>query len=112
MDKSILIFSEDPELLQELISGSQEVATKLGGEVLAAVIGSKIDGTAREISKYGIKVLAVDDPGLEAFDAGRYGEVLQRLTANYGVELFMLGSTTRGRDVAELCGQAGCWLRD
>jgi len=100
MNKNILIFSEDLGLLPELISGAREVASKLGGEVLAAVIGSKVEGETKEISKYGIKVLVVDNAALEPFDAGRYGEVLQQLTVNYSAELIMIGATTRGRDVA------------
>jgi electron transfer flavoprotein alpha subunit len=100
MNKNILTFSEDLGLLPELISGAQEVAGKLGGEVLAAVIGNNIDEEAKGISKYAVKALAVDSTALEPFDAGRYGEVLQQLTMNYSAELIMIGSTTRGRDVA------------
>jgi len=100
MNKNIITFSEDLDFLPELIGGAQEVASKLGGEVLAAVIGSEIEEEAKRISKYGVKVLAVDNANLEEFDAGRSGEVLEQLTMNYNPELIVLGSTMRGRDIA------------
>jgi electron transfer flavoprotein alpha subunit len=100
MNKNVITFCEDLDLLAELILGAKEVASKLGGEVLTAIVGSKIEEEVKRISKYGVKVLAVDNSGLEPFDAGRYGEVLEQLAMNYSAELIMLGSTTRGRDVA------------
>ena len=75
---NVLVFAEHqkgkfPKSTLIAIQAGKEAASKLGGNCLAAVLGSGVDSLAQEIAGYGVaKVLAADDPALANYLADAY----------------------------------------
>src|SRR5262249_222462 len=77
-----------------------EAAGKLGGNCLAAVLGSGLDAPAQEIAGYGVnKVLAADDPALANYLADTYTGALEQLVKANDVSLLLATSTAIGKDL-------------
>lgn len=94
-------YSESSELLFELIGKGRELASKLQTQLTAIVLGHNVTEHAKELIGYGAhKVIVVDDPQLKEFHVETYLSALTPLIKQHKPELFLIGSTKRGKELA------------
>lgn len=85
----------------ELIGRGKELAQDLGTEVTAVLVGSGIKGLADELAAYGAdQVIVVDDAELKEYRTEPYAHALASVINKYKPEIFLVGATAIGRDLA------------
>lgn len=85
----------------ELLGEGKKIAEELGQELGAVLLGSNIEGLAQELIASGAdKVYVYDDPILEHYNAETYTKALVHFTENYKPDVFLIGATNDGRDLA------------
>ncbi|NMB41253.1 MAG: electron transfer flavoprotein subunit alpha/FixB family protein [Firmicutes bacterium] len=88
------------DITLEMLTKASGIAEELGGETVAVLIGSGVDSFAEKIAGYSDKVLYVDDPLFSDYNSEKYQKVLAELIKQQNPELFMIGHTTQGVDLA------------
>lgn len=84
----------------ELIGKAKELASDLGTDVTAVLLGSGIRGLADELGEYGAdKVIVVDNPVLETYRTEPYAQALTAVINEYKPEIMLVGATAIGRDL-------------
>ncbi|MBI3304575.1 MAG: electron transfer flavoprotein subunit alpha/FixB family protein [Deltaproteobacteria bacterium] len=102
---NVLVFAEHqkgkfPKSTLIALQAGKEAASKLGGNCLAAVLGSGLDALAQELAGYGVtKVIAADDPVLAHYLADAYAAMLEQLIKANDVSLLVATSTAIGKDL-------------
>jgi len=97
----IWAYSENRDLMLELLGKGSELASKLNTRLTAVMLGRGIKDQAKELVGYGAqKVIVVDNPQLEQFQVEPYLSALTQLTQQHKPELFLVGSTKRGKELA------------
>ncbi|NTV65592.1 MAG: electron transfer flavoprotein subunit alpha/FixB family protein [Oscillochloris sp.] len=86
----------------ELLGAAQRLAAELPGSVVEGVLlGHDVAGIAPLAYRYGAKtVYTIDDPLLEVYRNYPYGHGVSMLVTKYQPEIFLVGATTLGRDLA------------
>jgi len=100
--KGVTTYSEDPELLLELLGAGRRLADNLGTQLSAILIGDVIDEEKRkEAIRHGAdKVYVVEDPKLEAFSVEPYRAALLGAVKAVSSEVLLIGGTKRGKELA------------
>lgn len=88
------------EVSFEMLTAAAAIAPQFGGEVMAVVMGSKIDDMAQTLAGYSDKVLYIDDPLFENYNAEKYQIALATLIEQYAPGLVLVGHTAQGIDMA------------
>lgn len=88
------------EVSLEMLGAAAEIAPQFGGEIVAVLMGSKVDGLAETLAGYSDKVLYIDDPLFENYNAEKYQIVIADLMKQYAPELLLVGHTAQGIDMA------------
>lgn len=88
------------EVSFEMLTAAAAIAPQFGGEVVAVVMGSKIDAMAQTLSGYSDKVLYLDDPLFENYNAEKYQIAMAALIKQYAPGLVLVGHTAQGIDMA------------
>lgn len=102
---NVLVFAEHqkgkfPKSTLIALQAGKEAVSKLGGNCLAAILGSGIGAQAQEISGYGAaKVVVADDPALAHYLADAYATTLEQLIKANDVSLLVATSTAVGKDL-------------
>jgi electron transfer flavoprotein alpha subunit len=108
----ILIFSENNDLAYELVSKGKEFGAALNMQVAAALLGDKASAQANEYFAYGAgKVYVGQSPALADFHAETFAEALNQIACQNDVQIILLASTKRGKELAPRVAQkleAGC----
>ena len=87
----------------ELFGAGRPLADRLGGELVALVVGSGVQTVAELAGALGAdRVLMVDDPALAEPVAARAARAVEAAISATDPELVLLPATTLGRDVAPL----------
>ncbi len=86
----------------ELLSEARKLASDLSCEVSAVLAGDQeIEGKIDPLFSHGAdKVYLVTHPELKAYRAAPYTRALTELVNKYKPEIFLIGATTIGRDLA------------
>jgi electron transfer flavoprotein alpha subunit len=85
----------------EALAAGQKIAEGLGVPVKAAVVGSAVDGLAKEAAGYKVeKVFAVDDALLESYTADAYAAALEQLMKAQQPRVVVFPHTYQVRDYA------------
>lgn len=86
----------------ELLGAVQKLSHELENSVVEAVLlGHNVAHIAEEAYRYGAKrVYLIDDPVLKDYRNKPYGEGICRLVEKYKPEIFLVGATILGRDLA------------
>ncbi len=86
----------------ELLGAAQRLAAELPGAVVEGVLlGDGVEGIAAEAYRYGAtKVYLIDDPVLNVYRNAPYAYGIANLVKKYTPEIFLVGATTLGRDLA------------
>ncbi len=103
--KGVYIYAQqvDNELSSiafELIGKAKELASDLGTDVTAVLLGSNVKGLADELGEYGAdKVIVVDNPVLETYRTEPYAQALSAVINEYKPDIMLVGATAIGRDL-------------
>ena len=82
------------------ITFGKQMQEKLGGDLLALILGSGIGDAAKELAGYGVtRVLAADDAGLGAYMAETWGAVVAQVARANAVEVVGATATAFGKDL-------------
>jgi electron transfer flavoprotein alpha subunit len=85
----------------ELLSKGAELSGKLGSGLVCVLVGSGVDHLAPELVSHGAdKVYVIDDPRLEHYQNQAYAAVIADLIKEHRPEIFLLGATAVGEDLA------------
>lgn len=85
----------------EMAGKGRQLADQLKTQLTACVLGHHVEHIAREAIMYGAdRVILVDDPTLAHYRTEPYAAVLIDLVRQYRPEIFLLGASSRGRDLA------------
>ncbi|MBQ3552459.1 MAG: FAD-binding protein [Clostridia bacterium] len=85
----------------ELLGEGRLLADKLGVELCAVLLGYKTEGMASTLGAWGAdKVIAVDNELLCNYTTDAYANVITKLVESRMPEIFLIGATTIGRDLA------------
>ncbi|OGR29585.1 MAG: electron transfer flavoprotein subunit alpha [Desulfuromonadales bacterium GWC2_61_20] len=85
----------------ELLGTGRELATVLGVELCALVLGSEVEHLCAEASAWGAdKVYVVDAPVLRHYRTEAYARAICTLVEQYRPEVILMGATGLGRDLA------------
>ena len=82
----------------EMLAVAPKLAEDMGGEAVILLFGSGMDDMAKKIADYGLKVMVVDDPVFENFNAEIYQQALSALLDDLKPKVFMTGHTAQGVD--------------
>lgn len=85
----------------EMMGQGRKIADSLGTTLTACVLGHNVDSIAQQAIYYGAdRVFLVDDPSLGVYRTAPYAKQLVHLVRQYKPEIFLLGASARGRDLA------------
>ncbi len=85
----------------EMLGQGRHLADQLGAPVTACVLGHNVGRIAQEAIAYGAdRVFLADDATLAAYRTDPYAAVLVGLVREHRPEVFLLGASARGRDLA------------
>jgi len=83
------------EVADELKANDEEAVVE------GILVGHDVDNVAKEALMYGAeRIYQVDDPAFEHYLNRPYAEALTHLVKKYKPEVFLIGATTLGRDLA------------
>jgi electron transfer flavoprotein alpha subunit len=99
--KGVWVFSENKELMLELLGKGRELAQNLKTELAAVLLGHNVKDKAEELFGCGAnKVYLVDNPLLEKLLAEPYVSALTSLAKQYKPDILLVGSTRKGKEIA------------
>jgi len=85
----------------EMLGQGRKLADQRKTSLTACVLGQNAEHIAKEAVGYGAdRVFWVDDPSLAVYRTQPYARVLVDLVRQYKPEIFLLGASSRGRDLA------------
>ncbi|MBC7263746.1 MAG: 4Fe-4S binding protein [Chloroflexi bacterium] len=85
----------------EMMGQGRKLADQRNTALTACVLGSDVEHIAKEAIWYGAdRVFLLDDPSLAVYRTAPYADALVSLVKEYKPEIFILGASSRGRDLA------------
>ncbi len=85
----------------ELISEGRKLADELGVSLTGVLCGDGVEGIAKELGGYGAdEVLVCESPLLKDYTTDAYSKVICDLVEERKPEVFLVGATNIGRDLA------------
>lgn len=85
----------------ELLSKGTEISRELQGGLVAILVGSGVEPLASELVSHGAdRVYVIDDPRLKQYHNQAYAAVIADLVTEHRPEVFLLGATVIGEDLA------------
>lgn len=85
----------------EMVGKGRKLADQNETTLTACVLGHDVEHIARQAIAYGAdRVFWVDDPSLAVYRTRPYAATLVNLVRQYKPEIFLLGASSRGRDLA------------
>jgi electron transfer flavoprotein alpha subunit len=98
---NIWVFSENVDLMLEMLGKGRELADKLETELSAIVLGCNVKEKAEDMARYGPnKVYVADNPIFKNLQIEPYLETLTSLAMENKPEIILIGSMKRGRELA------------
>jgi electron transfer flavoprotein alpha subunit len=104
--KGVMVYCEITEgklasIATELLGGGRKLASDLGQELSAVLVGSGISGLAKEAIAFGAdKAYIIDDPLLKDYQTESYVSVTEKVVKQVMPQILLLGQTSIGRDLA------------
>ena len=106
MSKSIWVYveltnGEIAPVTYELLAKATELSKGEGYEIYAILLGNDLAKHVERLIVYGAdQVISVDNPILATYKTVPYAQVIAELATKYNPEIFLLGATSQGRDIA------------
>ena len=100
--RGVMVYSEEPSLLLELLAAGRGLADKLGAPLSAVLIGGEVSGERRkEAIRHGAdRVYVLENPRLADFNVETYRAALLRVVEAEPPEVLLIGGTKRGKELA------------
>ncbi|MHB1453335.1 MAG: FAD-binding protein [Saccharofermentanales bacterium] len=104
--KGVWVFGEQKDgipsnVALELLGEGTKLASRLGVELSAVLLGDHIDEAAKQLIHHGAdNVYVVDHPSLKDFNDESYTDIMVQLIERYRPEIVLMGATTYGRSLA------------
>lgn len=100
------------EVSLELLSEGRRLANRLGVQLEAVALGASLQGVAAQVFPYGVDTLHLfEDSRLSPYTTLPYAEALSKLVRENDYQIFLLGATIEGRDLApRLTAELHCGL--
>lgn len=104
--KGVMVYAEVTDnklapISSELLGCGHKLASNLGEELIAVLIGSGIKTIAPDIIAFGAdKVYTVDNSILKDYQGDTYLQVMERVVKQVSPQIFLMGHTSIGRDLA------------
>lgn len=104
--KGVFVFAQQVDsqvsgVSYELIGKAKELASELGTDVTAVLLGSGIRDLADDLAAFGAdRVVLVDDPALKEYTTEPYAHAMDSVIEKYKPEVILYGATAIGRDLA------------
>src|SRR4030042_4064499 len=87
-------------ITNEVLGAARRAADQMGQPVQAALLGSGVEGLAKDLIAQGAdQVYVVDDPLLEKFSTDGYTAAMQKVAAQADPSAVLGGQTDMGRDL-------------
>jgi electron transfer flavoprotein alpha subunit len=108
-DKKILVFVDQFQgtavpASWEVFTAAFTLSAKLGGDVVALVIGANATDVAAQAFQYGaVEVFYADDESLADYRAEPYADVVSKVAREQDAGVLLFPTTTRGRELAAMC---------
>ena len=83
----------------ELLSGGKELASALGEEKAAVLLGYQLGPMTETLTKWADTVYVIDDPLFQYYSADSYGECVATMVREHDPSVLLAGSTFMGRDL-------------
>ncbi len=83
----------------EMLGKGKEISGSTGGELVALLMGSGVDGMASQLA-IADKVIYVDDVNLAEYNPEAYGKTVSAVVTNIQPKMVMIGNTSMGMDIA------------
>jgi len=97
----IMVYSEDRDTLYELLSKAREMSDLLKTEVIAVLLGEKVDARAGEFAAYGAdRIYVVEKAQLKGLQAETCAQALYAVVSQVKPQAFFIGATKRGKELA------------
>jgi electron transfer flavoprotein alpha subunit len=106
MSNDVLIFAEQRDnrvhaAVAQIATPARALAGKLGGQLVACLVGDKVDQAAEAVARTGVdRIVTVSDPSLAAYSALRYRSALAAVASKIAPRVLLLPATFMGRDLA------------
>ncbi|MBI1886708.1 MAG: electron transfer flavoprotein subunit alpha/FixB family protein [Chloroflexi bacterium] len=107
MAEGVLVIGEATEdgqlapITAELLGAARRLAGAVGGGVICALLGSGVEGLAKEAAAFGAdKVFVADNALLKEYQGDAYVPIAERICKEQSPALVLLGQTMLGRDMA------------
>jgi electron transfer flavoprotein alpha subunit/NAD-dependent dihydropyrimidine dehydrogenase PreA subunit len=85
----------------EMLGQGRKLADQRKVALTACVLGHNVEHITKEAISFGAdRVFWVDDPSLAVYSTAPYASTLINLVREYKPEIFLLGASSRGRDLA------------
>ena len=85
----------------EVIATGKKIAGKIGGPLVAAVMGSGVDTIAEQTAEYGAdQILVADHAGLKDGLSDACIQVVAQIVEKYQPAVVVIGATSLGKDIA------------
>lgn len=99
--KGVLVFSENRDLMLELLGKGAELANELKTELAAVLLGHDLQNQPKELAGYGAhKVYLCDHAEFKGLQAEPFVSTLTTLAKQFRPEIILVGSTKRGKEIA------------
>lgn len=84
----------------ELLQPGREMADTSNEELVAVVIGGKVDGAVEEVKAHGAdRIITVSGPVYEEYNTEVYANAISKLVEKYKPNAMLIGATNQGRDL-------------
>lgn len=103
---SVFVFAEQVDnqitpVSFELLAKARELAAKLECEVVALLLGDKVENLVQPLFSYGAnKVILCEDPALAQYRTEPYTHAISTMIRQYKPQIAIFGATSIGRDLA------------
>ncbi len=107
---NVLVFCEQKDgqlkkVSREALSAGREIASAMGGDLVAAALGANAAQFAEEVGKYGAKKLhVVTDGALDSYQTESYASAMEAVVKSEQPAVLLMGASAAGKDLAPRLG--------
>lgn len=104
--KNVWVFAEQrkgklQKVALELVGEGKKLSEKRNSKLCAILLGENVKGLSEELFKAGADIVyCVDDKNLKNYTTDGYTKVISKLVEDEKPEIFLIGATNIGRDLA------------
>jgi electron transfer flavoprotein alpha subunit len=94
----VLVYSDNKNLMLELLNKGSELAKELNKSLTALIIGK--DDFSKEYIAHGADKVVVAETDLDQFKAEEYTDIIKIIVKENGSEIILIGSNKNGKELA------------